>query len=206
MIDTPLDNPYKSTTSFHDAFSTIMAAPLGLAHETLACLKFAWLETPLGQMLVIADDKQLYLLEFIQKRGLEKQIDRLRNQLFTVITPEKTQPIVSIEKELDAYFSGKLKQFKTPFVLIGSEFQKHAWKALGDIPYGKTKSYAEQAQIIKKPSAYRAVANANGRNQLAIIVPCHRIIRSHGELGGYAGGIARKQWLLDHEKKHSQHQ
>lgn len=124
------------------------------AHKTLTLLKSAWLDTALGPMLVIADDHQLYLLEFVERRGLEKEIEKLRDRLPAAIVP------------------------------------------------GKTKSYAEQAQVINKPTAYRAVANANGMNQLAIIVPCHRIIRSHGELGGYGGGSARKQWLLEHEKKH----
>ncbi|MCD8524412.1 MAG: methylated-DNA--[protein]-cysteine S-methyltransferase [Gammaproteobacteria bacterium] len=155
-------------------------------------------------MLVIADDKQLYLLEFIERRGLEKEIKKLRDRLSAAIVPGKTKPIEFIEKELKAYFEGKLTQFKTPFILIGSDFQKSVWSVLCDIPYGTTKSYAEQADMINKPTAYRAVANANGMNQLAIIVPCHRVIRSQGELGGYGAGVARKQWLLEHEKKYDE--
>lgn len=174
-----------------------------MTQKTLMLLKSAWIDTALGPMLVIADDKQLYLLEFVERRGLEKEIEKLRDRLPAVIVPGKTKPIESIEKELKHYFEGKLKQFKTPFILMGSDFQKSVWNALCNIPYGQTKSYAEQAKIIDKPTAYRAVANANGMNQLAIIVPCHRIIRSHGELGGYGGGVVRKQWLLDHEKKYS---
>jgi AraC family transcriptional regulator of adaptative response/methylated-DNA-[protein]-cysteine methyltransferase len=162
--------------------------------------KSAWIETILGPMLVIADDHQLYLLEFADRGGLEKEIERLRDRFPTEILPGRTKAIESIELELRAYFDGKLRQFNTPFILMGSDFQKAAWRALCDIPYGKTKSYAEQAMSINKPTAYRAVANANGMNQLAIIVPCHRIIRSQGELGGYAGGIKKKEWLLKHEK------
>lgn len=164
-------------------------------------LKSAWLETVLGDMLMIADDQHLYLLEFSEKRGLEKEIVWLRDRLSVAIEPGETPPISSIKKELTTYFEGKLKQFKTPFLLIGSDFQKKVWNTLCQIPYGVTKSYGEQARMMNKPTAYRAVANANGMNQLAIIVPCHRIIRSHGALGGYGGGISRKQWLLEHEKK-----
>jgi AraC family transcriptional regulator of adaptative response/methylated-DNA-[protein]-cysteine methyltransferase len=180
-----------------------MGAAPKRAHKTLILLKSAWIDTALGLMLVIADDHQLYLLEFVEKRGIEKEIEKLHDRLPASIVPGKTKSIESIEKELKHYFAGKLKQFKTPFILIGTDFQKNVWNALCDIRYGQTKSYAEQAQIINKPTAYRAVANANGMNQLAIIVPCHRIIRSHGELGGYGGGVARKQWLLDHEKKYT---
>ncbi len=163
-------------------------------------LTSTYLDTILGSMLVIADDRQLYLVDFMEKRCLEKGVEKLRDQLAATIVPGKTKPIESIEQELRAYFDGQLTQFKTPFILLGSDFQKRVWQALCDIPYGKTKSYAEQAQVICNPRAYRAVANANGVNRLAIIVPCHRIIGSRGELGGYAGGIARKQWLLEHEK------
>lgn len=202
-MDTPLHSQYESNSSVCDALSKIMSAPPKRAHKTLISLTSAWLDTALGPMLVIADDKQLYLLEFMERRGLAKELEKLRDRLPAAIVPGKTKPIASIEKELTAYFSGKLTQFKTPFILIGSDFQKNVWNALCAIPYGETKSYAEQAKTINKPTAYRAVANANGMNQLAIIVPCHRIIRSHGELGGYGGGIAKKQWLLDHEKKYS---
>ena len=85
-------------------------------------------------------------------------------------------------------------------MLLGTDFQKLAWHALTTIPYGHTKSYVEQAHAIAKPSACRAVGTANGANQLAIIIPCHRIITSTGKLGGYAGGLTRKKWLLAHER------
>ena len=86
--------------------------------------------------------------------------------------------------------------------MFGSPFQRQVWQVLCGIPYGETRSYAEEAMYMGKPSAYRAVANANGANQLAIIIPCHRVIASDGTLGGYGGGIAVKQWLLEHEKRY----
>ncbi len=84
---------------------------------------------------------------------------------------------------------------------MGSPFQKQVWKALQQIPHGQTCSYADLAAAIGKPTACRAVANANGANQLAIVIPCHRVINSDGKLGGYGGGVSKKQWLIDHEKK-----
>ena len=104
--------------------------------------------------------------------------------------------------KLKSYFEGKLKKFETPLFLLGSPFQKKVWQALLKIPYGTTRSYAAQAVSMSEPKATRAVANANGANQLAIVIPCHRIINSNGALGGYGGGIARKEWLLQHEAKY----
>lgn len=164
-------------------------------------LKASWVDTCLGPMVAIADDDALYLLEFVDSRGLEREVLRLKKRLHAAIIPENSAPIQSIEAELLSYFAGNLKEFKTPFHLLGSDFQKQAWHALRQIPYGETRSYREQAEAIGNPTAFRAVANANGANQLAIMIPCHRIITSQGTLGGYGGGIARKQWLIEHEKK-----
>ncbi len=98
------------------------------------------------------------------------------------------------------YFNGSLKEFKTPIHTLGTQFQKLVWLELTRVIYGSTKSYREQAKAISKPMAFRAVANANGTNQMTIVIPCHRIINSNGSIGGYSGGIARKKWLLEHEK------
>jgi AraC family transcriptional regulator of adaptative response/methylated-DNA-[protein]-cysteine methyltransferase len=154
-------------------------------HKNLTILKFACLDSPLGPVLAISDEKALYLLEFVERRGLEREIERLRKKIKAVIALGMTAPIQSIEKELKAYFKGQLKEFKTPICMLGSDFQKQAWEALMKIPYGETSSYTEEAVAIGKPTACRAVANANGANQLAIIIPCHRVINSDGKLGGY---------------------
>lgn len=113
-----------------------------------------------------------------------------------------TEALRSIEQELKKYFEGRLGKFTTPLFLLGSPFQKKVWNELLKIPYGTTRSYAAQAVSMGEPKATRAVANANGANQLAIVIPCHRIINSNGALGGYGGGIARKEWLLQHESKY----
>lgn len=168
-------------------------------HKTL--LRSSLITTPLGSMLAIANDHALYLLEFANRRDIESKIEKFKITAQATITPGRTQPIDSIEQELNAYFAKSLKKFKTPVHLLGSPFQQQVWRTLMTIPYGQTISYSQQADMLNKPSAHRAVANANGANQLAIIIPCHRVIRTNGNLGGYGAGIAHKQWLIDHEKK-----
>ena len=191
---------YQSSSGFRDAFSKVMGAAPTILGAEQKILTTAWIDTKLGPMLAIADEEQLFLFEFISRRGLEREIERLRAKGKVVIVPGRTAPIDSIDREIQAYFDGTLKNFKTPVRLEGSDFQKSAWVALQKIPYGQTRSYAEQAKSLGRLSATRAVANANGANQLAVIVPCHRIVRSNGDLGGYGGGLERKLWLLDHER------
>lgn len=200
VIDAQLSSGYESGSGFRDAFARIMGTAPSLLGNC-AILKAAWLDTKLGPMLAIADEKALYLLEFIDRRGLEREIERLRKKTKRAIIPGITEPIRLIEKELEDYFEGGQQEFKTPLFLIGSPFQKRVWEELRKIPSGETRSYTEIAALIGKPTAFRAVANANGANQLAIVVPCHRVINSNGALGGYGGGIPRKKWLIDLEKK-----
>lgn len=198
IIDAQLNSGYESSSGFRDAFQKIIgSAPSIIKQKNI--LNISWFDTILGPMLAVSDEEVLYLLEFTDRRGLEKELDRLKQKTKSTILPGETKPITSIKLELDQYYLGKLKKFKTPIHLLGSPFQKQVWQALIEVPYGQTRSYAQQAQNISKPTACRAVANANGANQLAIIVPCHRIINSNGDLGGYGGGIWRKKWLLEHE-------
>lgn len=200
IIEAQLSTGYESSSGFRDAFSRIMgAAPTKLGNQDI--LKASWLDTPLGPMIAVANEKALYLLEFVDRRGLERGIERLRQKTRAAIIPGRSKPIDSIEQELQLYFKGKLRSFQTSLFLIGSPFQKHVWEELLRIPIGETRSYAEIAAAIGKPSAFRAVALANGANQFAIIIPCHRVINTNGELGGYGGGLTRKKWLINHEKK-----
>lgn len=174
---------------------------LASKHQTI--LKTTQFNTPLGPMIAISDETTLYLLEFTDRRNLDREIEKLKAHMNASIIPDLTAPLASIKAELKSYFEGTLTEFKTPFHLFGTTFQQLVWTELTHIPYGHTTSYLEQAKRIGKPAACRAVANANGTNQLAIIIPCHRIINSNGKLGGYGAGLTRKQWLLDHEKAHS---
>jgi AraC family transcriptional regulator of adaptative response/methylated-DNA-[protein]-cysteine methyltransferase len=164
-------------------------------------LKSVYIDTPLGPMIAIADTTFLYTLEFIEKSNLKLQIERLAKKLNATIILGTTPILKSIEDEITQYFCGKNAKFKTPLKLIGTCFQKDVWNKLIEIPLGETKSYLELSKAIKKPTAFRAVAQANGANQLAVIIPCHRVINANGKLGGYSSGVARKQWLLEHERK-----
>ncbi len=200
VIEAQLDAGYESSSGFRDAFSRIMgAAPTLLGEKNI--LKAAWLDTLLGPMVAIANEHELYLLEFVDRRGLEREVEHLRQKTKAAIIPGRTKVIDAIEQELHGYFKGSLKEFTTPLAFLGSPFQKQVWYELQKILPGQVRSYIQIAEAIGKPSAYRAVAQANGANQLAIIIPCHRVINANGQLGGYGGGIARKQWLLEHEKK-----
>lgn len=163
-------------------------------------LKTSPIDTPLGSMIAIASDDALYLLDFIDQSKLTRKSDRLQQQLDRTIIQGSNAILISIEKELKAWFSGELQVFNTPLALIGTAFQRQAWDALCRIPYGETRSYRQQAESIDKPSAYRAVANANGANRFPIVIPCHRIINTNGSPGGYTSGVSRKQWLIQHEK------
>ena len=198
VIDAQLDTGYESSSGFRDAFAKIMGSAPTRANTRI--LKAAWLDTKLGPMIAIADDEGLYLLEFVDRRGLENGVKRLRKKTNAAIIPGETPIIKKISAEIADFFDGKKMIFNTPIHMLGSPFQIKVWEALQKIPAGETRSYLEVAQSIRQPTACRAVARANGSNPLAIIVPCHRVINHNGNLGGYGGGITRKQWLLDHEK------
>ena len=162
-------------------------------------LQSDWLATPLGPMLAIADDDALLLLEFEGRRGLERELERMRAG--HEIREGRTAPIDQIERELNDYFAGTSSTFATPYRLDGTDFQLGVWRQLLRIPPGKTISYLELARAVGNPKGFRAVAQANGANRLAVVVPCHRVVNTGGGLGGYGGGLARKRWLLDHESR-----
>lgn len=200
---------YASSSEFRDAFSKyafseIMGAVPPILSPHPHTLKAAWLETKLGPMVAISDAQGLYLLEFEGKHALEREVARLKLKTrASIILPGMADPIASIALELEAYFKGTLTEFKTPLHFWGTPFQNLVWQELKRTPYGQTRSYKAQAEAIGKHTAYRAVANANGANPLALVIPCHRIIYSNGGFAGYSAGIGRKQWLIDHEKHHA---
>ena len=103
-------------------------------------------------------------------------------------------------RQLDEYFQGRRKKFCIPLLLEGTDFQKAVWRQLQKIPFGQTASYGDVARAVGSPKAFRAVGNANNKNPIPVIIPCHRVIGSDGKLVGFGGGIWRKAWLLDHEK------
>lgn len=166
-------------------------------------LKGALIDTKIGPLLAVGDDQFLYFLDFINRKELEKKVYIFQMKNNFEVSFGKSKAIDSIEKELSLYFQGQLKDFKTPLNPNGTNFQKMVWQGLMKIPYGTTISYAELALLLNKPTAFRACANANGVNQMVIVIPCHRVIQSNGGLGGYSSGISKKKWLLELEKNHS---
>lgn len=199
VIEAQLAGGYESSSGFRDAFAKIMGATPKRWDGTY--LQAKWLDTPLGPMLAIADEAALHLLEFVDRRGLEREIERLRLAARAVIVPGESIIFEQIGQELADYFGGTLNKFATPRKLYGTPFQRLVWAELEQIPLGETISYQELAIRIGNPLAVRAVARANGANQLALVIPCHRVIRANGDLGGYAGGLARKATLLETERR-----
>lgn len=202
MLDLQLDHGFDSPSGFRGAFARIFGAPPSSAHG-LDCLYAKWLETPLGPMLALANDGGLHMLEFVDRRGLEREIQDLRRRVRHQVVPGEHPYLDQIAAELDAYFAGRSLVFATPLRLEGSPFQLSVWNALLAIPCGSTRSYAEIAATIRRPSAVRAVGRANGDNKLAVVVPCHRVVGANGTLTGYGGGLWRKAWLLEHERTHA---
>jgi len=154
-------------------------------------------------MIAGAVDDGICLLEFSDRRMLNTEYRDLEKYLRTTIIEGESRHFITIRKQLEEYFEGTRKEFSVPLVTPGSPFQQAVWKELMNIPYGTTRSYYQQSVALEKPESIRAVANANGMNRISIIIPCHRVIGSDGHLTGYGGGLKRKKWLLDHEKKHS---
>ena len=157
------------------------------------------LATPLGPMLAIASDEGLSLLEFTDRRAIEGQLQRLERHVSGSFARGEHPLLDQLEVELAEYFAGARQRFEVPLHLAGSPFQEAVWQGLLQIPYGETRSYAQLAAAIGRPSSSRAVGRANGDNRLAIVVPCHRVVRADGHLSGYAGGVGRKQALLELE-------
>lgn len=156
--------------------------------------------TPIGEMLGCFIKDECCLLEFVDRKTLETELQFLRSKLKANFKQRQTQASEKLGQELEEYFAGERKEFTISVAKIGTEFQLAAWEQLLTIPYGETRSYKKQAERIGKPTAIRAVANANGHNRIAIIIPCHRVIGENGDLTGYSGGLDRKRFLLNLEK------
>jgi|MGYP001308140597 AraC family transcriptional regulator of adaptative response/methylated-DNA-[protein]-cysteine methyltransferase len=161
------------------------------------------IKTPLGEMIAGATDEGICLLEFTDRRMLPTEYKDLTRLLKTTLEDGENRHLKILKKQLKEYFDGSRKDFSIALVTPGSEFQKAVWKELQNIKFGTTRTYQEQSIALNRPDSVRAVANANGMNRISIVIPCHRVIGSDGRLTGYGGGLKRKKWLLDHEKKYS---
>lgn len=167
-----------------------------------ATLHSLLIPTPLGEMLAIASDRGLCLLDFAEQKSLERHTAQVRQAHGGVevasATPATAATAVlhATQLQLAQYFAGQRQTFEVPLDLVGTDFQVRVWQTLLRIPFGQTCSYAQQSEALGQPRAVRAVANANGQNKISIIVPCHRVVGSNGTLTGYAGGLPRKQALI----------
>ena len=150
------------------------------------------IDSPIGPLGLVATDKGLRAVSW---RGEETSVELPSDMLDGSDHPVLTKAAA----QLAEYFRGDRTSFDLPLDLRGTDFQVAAWRALGDIPYGSTRSYGEQAALIGRPKAVRAVGQANGRNPVPIVLPCHRVIGANGSLVGFGGGLDTKTLLLEHE-------
>ena len=199
VAESAFESGYESLSGFVEAFkkSTGFSPSKSKSKNIITVTRIL---TPLGPMLAGATEKGICLLEFVDRRMLETQIKRLKKIFDAEFIPGENKHIDQLNKQLKEYFKGKRKDFDLQLVIDGTDFQQKVWKELQKIPFGKTRSYQQQAIALGNPKAIRAVAKANGDNRIAVIIPCHRVIGKNGELVGYGGGMWRKQFLLNLEK------
>ena len=202
VAGTAYGNGFESLSGFHDALQKLAGTtPARSRQSTL--MHITRIPSPLGPLVIATSDDALCLLEFADRRMLQTQLQRLQKHFNAVLTPGENDLTYRVHEQLQQYFDGALQQFDIPLQTPGTEFQQQVWQQLLTIPYGQTRSYAEQAKLIAKPAAVRAVGRANGDNRIAIIVPCHRVVGADGKLTGYGGGLWRKKRLLELEQGHA---
>ncbi|MDC0948046.1 trifunctional transcriptional activator/DNA repair protein Ada/methylated-DNA--[protein]-cysteine S-methyltransferase [Gammaproteobacteria bacterium] len=189
---------FDSPAAFRSAFAKL----LGCAPGTLradALLLASWINTPLGDMIAVSSSTHLHLLEFVERKALRTEAQRLQKSANGQLGIGRHPPTDQAGYELQRYFKGESAQFATPLAPLGSDFSQGVWRELRRIPPGETMSYGDLAKAIGQPTAARAVARANGANPIALMIPCHRVIGADGSLTGYGGGLWRKQRLLEIE-------
>lgn len=200
VITAQHDASFESASAFRAAFARLLGcAPSELQSDRP--LRATWIPTPLGDMIAVSSRRHLHLLEFVDRKGLPTELKRLQISSKGPIGIGPMPPSEQAEAELSDYFAARSDQFETPLALAGSPFTRAVWDALREIPAGETRSYSDIARRIGRPSATRAVARANGANQIALIIPCHRVIGEDGSLTGYGGGLWRKQRLIEIERQ-----
>lgn len=193
------ESGYESHSGFRAAFARLFGATPGRA-ERATPVTVTWLSTPLGPMIAGADERGLCLLEYADPRAKGPQLAALGLRHRRALVPGEDGCLAQLREELQRYFAGELRRFSVPLALVGSPFQERVWSELVAIPYGETCSYEAIAARVGHPGAARAVGSANGRNPVAIVVPCHRVVNKDGALGGYGGGLWRKRRLLQLER------
>jgi AraC family transcriptional regulator of adaptative response/methylated-DNA-[protein]-cysteine methyltransferase len=199
LDDTVFESGYDSHSGFREAFGKIFGCPPGQSRNR-GSVSVTWLPSPLGPLVAGATDEGVCLLEFTGRRMLEAQFQTVRKLFRLPVIPGINAHLERLQDELAAYFSGGLRSFSVPLVYPGTPFQQRVWQQLLLVPYGETRSYHDVACAVGNSAAVRAVGRANGLNRIAIVIPCHRIVNKNGDLGGYGGGLRRKQYLLNLEQ------
>lgn len=161
----------------------------------------AIINTPLGDAIACSTTKGICFFDFVDRKSLDFLIKVMIRELNGEVIEQRNSLIEELEKEINEYFLGKRKEFSLSLILSGTDFQKEVWQELLKIPYGVKITYLEEAISMNRKKSVRAVANANGKNKLSILIPCHRVVGSNGKLGGYGGGIDKKKYLLDLENE-----
>jgi AraC family transcriptional regulator of adaptative response/methylated-DNA-[protein]-cysteine methyltransferase len=202
LASAAIEAGYESESGFREAFGKHFGQPPGQARGR-ECATAAWIRTPLGPMIAAATSRGVCLLEFTDRRMLETQLKVLARRLRLPLVPGEHATLERLKRELGEYFAGRRRAFEVPLHVQGSPFQERVWRELLAIPYGETRSYEEIARRTGSPGAVRAVGQANGTNRIAIVIPCHRVVNKGGRLGGYGGGLWRKQRLLGLEQGQS---
>lgn len=200
VISAQHDASFSSASAFRRAFAKLLGCAPGTLRKD-GSLRADWIPTPLGDMIAVSSKKHLHLLEFLDRKALPSELMKLRKGCNDDLGVGSYAPTEQIRAELDAYFAGRSAEFRTPLSVQASDFSRNVWDELRAIPAGQTRSYSEIARRMNQPSATRAVARANGANQIAIMIPCHRVLGADGSLTGYGGGLWRKQRLLEIEQQ-----
>jgi AraC family transcriptional regulator of adaptative response/methylated-DNA-[protein]-cysteine methyltransferase len=189
---------YESNSGFRSAFGRQFGVSPGRSAAVRTVVTQTY-ESPLGPLVLGATEHGVCLLEFADRKALSRERSQLESAVGPLV-PGSNRHLEGLAKELTSYFEGRLTDFTVPLdVVRGTPFQRQVWERLLQIPYGATVSYGELAASIGRPGAQRPVGSANGANCVAIVIPCHRVVQSDGQLRGYGGGLWRKQFLLDHE-------
>ncbi|MBB6470065.1 AraC family transcriptional regulator of adaptative response/methylated-DNA-[protein]-cysteine methyltransferase [Aminobacter lissarensis] len=200
VLETQVEAGFDSGSGFRAAVTRLLGdAPAKLRGKTM--LWADWIETPIGPMIAIADQHALHILEFLERKALASEVAKLRAATGSAIAFGRAAPIDQIEAELGAYFAGDTAEFTTRLSPQGTAFERQVWNGLRRIPAGVAATYSGVAAEIGNPAAVRAVGRANGANPIAIVIPCHRVVGVGGDLTGYGGGLWRKRWLLEHERR-----
>ena len=200
LDDVPFDSGYESHSGFREAFGRLFGKAPGHSRSD-DMITLDWMESPLGPLVLGASASGICFLEFTDRRMLESQLEILRKRFHCPIAPATSPLTEQLKRELAEYFQGTRREFDVRLDAPGTPFEEKVWKNLLTIPYGETWSYLDLARKIGDPAAIRAVGRANGKNRIAIVIPCHRVVNKDGKLGGYGGGLWRKQYLLDMERK-----